>query len=77
MYPEFIAIYIGLAVIFILLAVVLVLQIVVLSKLRKTGGSARVSYGQTAAGGNLAFCKNCAAQFNASQRCCPKCGTPR
>lgn len=26
---------------------------------------------------NLAFCKKCATQFNASERFCPKCGTPR
>lgn len=77
MYPEFVAIYIGLAVIFVLLAVVLVLQIVVLSKLGRGGSAPRSNYSQAAAGGNLAFCKNCATQFNASQRCCPKCGTPR
>ena len=27
--------------------------------------------------GNVVFCKKCAAEFDASARCCPKCGTPR
>jgi len=77
MYPEFIAIYVGLAVIFALLVVVLVLLAVVLAKLGKGRSASRSNYTQSTAGGNLAFCKNCATQFNASQRCCPKCGTPR
>lgn len=29
------------------------------------------------ASGNIVFCKKCAAEFDASARCCPKCGTPR
>ena len=27
--------------------------------------------------GNVVFCKKCAAEFDATARCCPKCGTPR
>lgn len=28
-------------------------------------------------GGNVAFCKNCAAAFDVTGKRCPKCGTPR
>lgn len=27
--------------------------------------------------GSVVFCKNCATQYDASAKCCPKCGTPR
>lgn len=28
-------------------------------------------------GGNVAFCKNCAAAFDVTAKRCPRCGTPR
>lgn len=74
MYPEFIAIYAGLAVLFVMLLVVLILVI----KLTKNGGSApRAARRPGPQAGGVVFCKNCATQFNASQRNCPKCGAPR
>ncbi len=48
------------------------------------GGNAPVappSYSQQPMGnagyGSVVFCKNCATQYDASARCCPRCGTPR
>lgn len=34
-----------------------------------------VSYGSGY--GSVVFCKNCATQYDASAKCCPRCGTPR
>jgi len=85
MYPEFIAIYVGLAVLAALMIVVLVLLI----KLTKQAGAKPISKPYTpqmnnstdaptnVATGNIVFCKHCAAEFDSSQRVCPKCGTPR
>lgn len=75
MYPEFIAIYIGLAVALVLLTVVLILQIAILR-----GGGGRSSgpkRSANAAKGSVVFCKACATRFSSSERVCPKCGTPR
>ncbi len=72
MYPEFIAIYIGLGVLAALLLVVIILLAVVLAKLRNGRSSKSSSYGS-----NMVYCRNCAAQFNSAIRCCPNCGTVR
>lgn len=77
MYPEFIPIYVGLVVIIGLLITILIFL------LKRTSG--KTSTVQKMMSGNIApketgaivFCKNCATQFDASQRCCPKCGAPR
>lgn len=81
MYPEFIAIYIGLLIIIGLLVTILVLI------LKKQNDNNRPTANFTArqnnfetnasAGGNIVFCKKCAAEFDSTQKCCPKCGTPR
>lgn len=78
MYPEFIAIYIGLAVVLVLLIAILILQILIL----KNGGSGAKTSGSqkrhiNSSHGAIVFCKNCAARFNSSERVCPKCGAPR
>lgn len=85
MYPEFIAIYVGLAVLAALMIVVLVLLI----KLTKQAGAKPISKPYTSqinnsttaptnvATDNIVFCKHCAAEFDSSQKYCPKCGTPR
>ena len=85
MYPEFIAIYVGLAVLIGLGVCILVLLIKLLKnndglpmpsqKNMPLVDSHSKSYEPS--GGNMAFCKKCATQFDSSQRCCPKCGTPR
>lgn len=83
MYPEFIPIYIGLALLIILGIAILILLIILLKRSRgivTTLSSINISKTQPQAyftEGNMAFCKKCAAQFNASERVCPKCGTLR
>lgn len=74
MYPEFIAIYIGLALVLVLLIVVLILQIAIL---RGGGRSSGPKRSANAAKGSVVFCKTCAARFSSSERVCPKCGAPR
>lgn len=88
MYPEFIAIYIGIAVIIALGVAILILLIKLLKNSNdlpmpkqnvaptiKTQPNASNTSNQE--NENMAFCKKCATQFNASERFCPKCGTPR
>lgn len=75
MYPEFIAIYAGLAAALVLLIVIVILQICIL----KNSGGSPASHRPPARGGqsSAVFCRNCAARLGASDRVCPQCGTPR
>ncbi len=81
MYPEFIAIYVGLGIILALVIALLVLVIIMMVKMKNMGGSKPSYYGggmpamQTQMG--VVFCKKCTMQFDASERLCPRCGTPR
>ena len=86
MYPEFIAIYIG-------LIVLIVLAVLILVQLRKISNqsnsnvdnyvaqnaySAPTQYQvNTPVQGQVVFCRNCATQYDASSPYCPTCGTPR
>ena len=77
MYTEFI-------VIFALLGVLVVLMLAVLVMLRKlnkkvSGLSTSRAYAPAQVGGthNIVFCKNCATEYDAMQKRCPNCGTPR
>lgn len=87
MYPEFIAIYVGLAIL-IALGVAILILLIKLNKnnegfptMPSINTTSTVSSSQPASNeskdGNMAFCKKCATQFSASERFCPKCGTPR
>ena len=83
MYPEFIAIYIGLAVLILMQAAVLVLLIKVNRSL--TGNGSAKKYGkkskedsrQQSTSYGVVFCRNCGTRYDASMGVCPKCGTPR
>lgn len=94
MYPEFIAIYVGLAVLAALLAVVLILQIKLLKRsdtrsavthfdakpsqtILRAPEERSAVLNPSISSGNVVFCRHCAAEFDASQRICPRCGTPR
>lgn len=82
MYPEFVAIYVGLGVLALMMITVIILMIVLLNRSLGTNAykNEKKMYSlnqQQAAGGKVVFCRNCAMQFDASQRCCPKCGTQR
>ena len=77
MYPEFIAIYVGLGVIIALLVVILC---VLIKRTSNNKASSKWVSSQNAfqgEQGTIVFCKNCATKFNSLQRICPKCGTPR
>lgn len=81
LYPEFTPIYIGMTVILAVVLVVLVLQCIVLAKVSKIGkprtqaGNAKITYNNNAQPvGKVVFCPNCATEFDASEKCCPKCG---
>lgn len=89
MYPEFIAIYIALGVIALLLIAAIVLLIILLARSSRGGGHS-VAPNQYMGGSHpvanqypnstpnpMVYCKRCGSQFQAAQRICPKCGTPR
>lgn len=81
MYPEFIAIYVGLLIIIGLLVTILILMF------KKQNDNCRPTANYIAkqnnfetnasSSGSIVFCKKCAAQFDSTQKNCPKCGTPR
>jgi len=78
MYPEFIPIYIGLLIIIILLIVILCLLLSKRSSDNFTSARSNSNINNTtSATGSIVLCKSCATQVNSSERCCPKCGTPR
>lgn len=77
MYPEFIAIYVGLVILFIMLIINMILLIVLLKRLGKARSNGYGINNTSNGVGNVVFCKKCAAQFNASLRICPECGTPK
>jgi hypothetical protein len=83
MYPEFIAMYIGLGVVIVLLIVLIVLAIVILKKIKSAPARPVMAAARPAApaapvaGGNVVFCRNCAKQFDSAMRFCPYCGTGR
>ena len=77
MYPEFVAIYIGLIVIIALLVTILILVLKRTSNSVSVPKSISASNPATTEAGSIVFCKNCATQFDSNAKCCPKCGTPR
>lgn len=85
MYPEFIAIYICLAVLIALAITILIFQIKSYkqSDIKQTPQNYTTTLKTSAASmttapkGQVVFCRNCAAEFDASQSVCPRCGTPR
>jgi NADH pyrophosphatase NudC (nudix superfamily) len=86
MYPEFIPIYAGLAVLIGLCVAILILLVkqsknisgYTMPKQKKINNSGYTNHkSRDLYNSNMAFCKKCATQFSASERFCPKCGTPR
>lgn len=84
MYPEFIAIYVGMGVLAILLIAAIVMLALVLKKL--SGGSGVMNsrpqqtarpFGNAGSEIGVVFCRNCATQYDGATRVCPRCGTPR
>ena len=83
MYTEFLIIYIGLGILALLGIAILILLIMLLKKgqgvyIPQNNNFITPNVQNTATPtGNIVFCKKCAAEFDSSQRVCPKCGTPR
>lgn len=88
MYPEFIAIYVGLGVLAAMLLAVIVMLIMLMKKF--SGQSSYKSVPIKAApvnvmqnhpiqqsGAGVVFCKSCQNQFAANANSCPHCGTIR
>lgn len=83
LYPEFIPVYLGMAAALLLLCAILILAVILVVQIRKLSaqeiGRAKSARGAKSGktSGNIVFCRNCAAEFEESEKCCPKCGTPR
>ena len=83
MYPEFIAIYIGLGVLAVLQIITIILVLLTRKKLRRGAEHTAVTNRSTSARPSIpesrgvAFCTNCGAQFSAKIDVCPICGKPR
>lgn len=80
LYPEFVPVYIGMAAALVLLSAILILAVVLIVKLSAQGiGGTKTARGEKGGktSGNVVFCRNCAAEFEESEKCCPRCGTPR
>ena len=78
MYIEFLAIYIGMAVLFVLLIIVMCLEVKILKNM--SGSRKNISSHRTGANSNtdgVVFCKRCTTRFRATEKVCPKCGLPR
>lgn len=73
MYPEFVAIYVGLTIV---LAVSIV-NMIMLVNLGKRFGGAKNDFKSVNQGTSVMFCKKCATEFDSKLRVCPNCGTPR
>ncbi|MDM8157039.1 hypothetical protein QUV96_05235 [Amedibacillus dolichus] len=74
--------YIEFVVIFICLGIIILLQAALLICLLKRTANRtvlpqNVSSIEGRSTSTVVFCKNCATQYDASLRSCPKCGTPR
>lgn len=82
MYTEFMIIYIGIGFLALLGIAILIMLILLLKKDHGSYIPKNDNYSPSVQPtapntGNIVFCKKCAAEFDASQRTCPKCGTPR
>lgn len=79
MYPEFIPIYAGLAVVLLVVIAILVLLIITLKKVngRYGGVSSKFNPSVGSLVENKVFCRKCATQYSISESFCPKCGTSR
>lgn len=76
--------YIEFIIIFVLLGILLALMIAAIVMIRKINKKINnimttraYPSSQTMSSHNVVFCKNCATEYDAMQRRCPNCGTPR
>ena len=82
MYPEFIAIYIGLGILAILQIATIIL-LCILFKKNKVSRQPQHAFHNQYSNNNqpnnsgVVFCVNCGTQYDATLKVCPKCGKPR
>jgi len=84
MYPEFIAIFVGLGVLVCIMIIVVILLIIILKQMKSTkitpdytnvktdGLKTKVSNSV-----GVVYCKNCMNPYAADKNVCPNCQTPR
>lgn len=72
MYPEFIIMYVGLAIVLIVSIVNLVFTIRLSKKMKINNAMGNRSHV-----GGVVFCKKCATEFDSNTKVCPNCGTIR
>ena len=83
MYPEFVAIYIGLGIVALLQLATAALLLILFKEIKnRPGGAQPQIFNQQPGAGSpknsgVAFCVGCGAQFDAALRVCPKCGRQR
>lgn len=87
MYPEFIAIFVGIGILALIMILILILQLVILKQM-KTSRSIPMEYSNpnvkssninTPVAGKvgIVYCKNCMNPYPADKNVCPHCQTPR
>jgi len=88
MYPEFIAIYVGLGILAAMLTAVIIMLVLLMKKFSGQSGykaaptknmSNKTVQNQQVqpSGAGIVFCKSCQGQFAANASNCPHCGTVR
>ena len=90
MYPEFIAIYVMLAIVIVMLFGIIILLFLLLKKHAESVGTSgqsansayysqpyQQSYNDQYSSNNVVFCNHCATQYDSSQAYCPRCGAKR
>ena len=81
-YPEFIAIYVGIGILVVLQILTIILVIIMGKKSRRRNNQNTMDEVFSAGNGHrptkgIAFCTNCGTQFDAALKVCPKCGRAR
>lgn len=77
MYPEFIVMYIGIAILLVLNVIILVFLLKIKSEGIKSSNSSAGNSGNAGMGQQMISCKRCSALFNPALGICPRCGTPK
>lgn len=80
MYKEFIFIYVALTILLIAMVLQIVLLVLILKKqsgIRQKEKRNMAATAQNVMIPSVVFCPTCATQYDANERFCPRCGTPR
>ena len=82
MYPEFIAIYIGLGILAVLQIATIILLCILFKKNKVSQPPQHAFHSQytnnnQSNNSGVVFCVNCGTQYDVAHKVCPKCGKPR